>query len=160
MTLYVYNFDDGNVLQDTISFNGNLYDANALTYRMVIKSRYTNKNLDFTTGSGTNWVVRLDLDTYNDRYTQFTISTPQQDGIADQFASGLYDYSIEWTDQPVGEGQDPNNYTWITVQDGLIKLKTSATEDLAFEGPEEQFFPTKHYEGPNPSAESYVIYKE
>ena len=160
MTLYVYNFDDGNVLQDTISFNGNLYDANALTYRMVIKSRYTNKNLDYSTGAGTNWVVRLDLDTYNDRYTQFTISTPQQDGIADQFASGLYDYSIEWTDQPVGEGQDPNNYTWITVQDGLIKLKTSATEDLAFEGPEPEYFPTKHYEGPNPSAESYVIYKE
>lgn len=160
MTLYVYNFDDGNVLQDTISFNGNLYDVNALTYRMVIKSRYTNKNLDYSTGSGTNWVVRLNLDTYNDRYTQFTISTPQQDGIANQFASGLYDYSIEWTEQPVSEDQDPNSYTWITVQDGLIKLKTSATEDLAFEGPEPAFFPTKHYEGPNPSAESYVIYKE
>ena len=158
MTLYIYEFDGNNVMQDTISFNGNLYIIAAKTYRLVLKSRYTNRNID---ADDTNWSLLLNLDTYNDRYTQFTIPLlPDREQTSKKFASGFYDYTIEWTDQPVTQSADPDNYTWTKVQDGLIKLKTSATEDLAFEGPEDNLFPTKHYEGPNPGAESYVIYKQ
>lgn len=158
MTLYIFDFDGNNVLQNTISFNGNLYDADAETYRLVLKSRYTNRNID---ANEIYWSLLLNLDTYNDRYTQFTIPyLPDQVINANKFASGFYDYTIEWTDQPVTQSMDPDNYTWTKVQDGLIKLKTSATEDLAFEGPEDNVYPTKHYEGPNPGAESYVIYKQ
>lgn len=162
MTLYIYNFDsDGNPSQKVV-FNGNLYQPTALTWRLKLKSRYTNKVLDekdFTDGND-YWLIELELDTYNDRYTQFNMTSTSEGKTANQFASGYYDYELQWSDQSVPDSQDPDTYTWNTSLDGLVKLKTSATENLAFEGPEKEYFPTNHYQGPNPDAESYVIYKD
>lgn len=159
MTLYIYNFDKNNILQNSVSFNGNLYDVDALTYRLVLKSRYNNKELVSQTNAN-SWLIELELDTYNDRFTEFTIPSLQQDLVGEQFTSGYYDYSIEWTNSNVTQADNPDDYTWNVVQDGLLKLKTSTTDDLAFEGPDSDYLPTKHYEGPNPTAESYVIYKQ
>lgn len=158
MTLYIYDFKD-NIQQNTISFNGNLHDADAQTWRLVLKSRYNNKDLVSQT-QPVSWLLQLELDIYNDRYTQFTIPSLQQDLVGEQFTSGYYDYTLEWTNAVVLQNDQPDDYTWNVVQDGLLKLKTSTTEDLAFEGPDSAALPTKHYEGPNPNAESYLIYKQ
>jgi len=160
MTLYVYNFDEAGNPNSKVAFNGNLYDASAVTWRLKLTSRYTNKGLDNTHATQTYWVLELELDTYNDRYTEFNITNLSQDLLGNEFASGYYNYEILWSDSDVDPTADPDIYNWTLAQDGLLKLKTSATEDLAFEGPEKDYFPTNHYQGPNPDAESYVIYKD
>lgn len=161
MTLYIYNFADGVNIDPKVYFNGNLYHPDAKTWRLKLTSRYTNKLLDDADPTAArHWVIELELDTYNDRYTQFNIPDPDQSRVSIQFASGYYDYTLEWTDQIVDTEFDPDNYTWNAVTDGLLKMKTSATERLDFEGPEKDYFPTNHYEGENSDAQSYVIYKD
>lgn len=161
MTLYVYNLDEAGIANPKVAFNGNLYDAAAVTWRLKLTSRYTNKALiDNTTSSSTFWLLELELDTYNDRYTQFNITNLSQDLLGNEFASGYYNYELLWTDQDVEQTADPDTYTWTSLIDGLLKLKTSATERLDFEGPQKEYFPTNHYEGENKDAQSYVIYKD
>jgi len=161
MTLYVYNLNEAGIANPKVAFNGNLYDASAVTWRLKLTSRYTNRGLDNTSSTSPQaWVLELELDTYNNRYTEFNITNTSQDLLGNEFASGYYNYQLLWTDADADPNFNPDIYNWTLVQDGLVKLKTSATENLAFEGPEKEYFPTNHYQGPNPDAESYVIYKD
>ncbi len=160
MTLYLYNYADGINIDNKVYFNGDVHQPQGGTYRLKIKSRYNNRDLDSKSGPNEYWLIKLELDTYNDRYTTFSVNALSQDTTANQFASGYYDYTLEWTEQEVNQDQDPDNYTWTSLIDGLLKMKTSATERLDFEGPEKDYFPTNHYEGENKDAQSYVIYKD
>lgn len=159
MTLYIYNFADGVNNDPRVYFNGDLHQPAGGTYRLKIKSRYTNRDLDLKIGNTDYWLIELELDTYNDRYTTFNINTGSSE-VASRFASGYYDYTLEWIDQDVDQDEDPDTYTWTSLTDGLLKMKTSATERLDFEGPEKEYWPNNHYEGENSDAQSYVIYKD
>jgi len=160
MTLNLYNYTDGVNPDNKVYFNGDLHQDTSGTYRLKIKSRYTNKNLDARDNSIEYWLIELNLDTYNDRYTTFNVTQLSQELTSNQFASGYYDYTLEFTDQTVNQNEDPDIYTWTNLIDGLLKLKTSATERLDFEGPESDLLPTKHYKAENQNAQSYVIYKD
>ena len=163
MTLYIYNFENGSTT-GKISLNNDLHVDGANEYRLKIVSRYNNMHL--TGGNLDNlpikyWTIQLSLYSYNDRYTTFEILPTQESIIARQFASGYYDYTLQYS---TGFAENPTSTniedSFIDIETGMLKLKTSATENLATEGTEKDFFPTVHYKGPNDSTQSYLIYNK
>jgi hypothetical protein len=165
MTLYIYNFDKSRATNAKIYFNNNVYVEGAAQYRLKIVSRYNNMKL--AGGSADNstekyWIIQLSLVSYNDRYTTFLIAPEQEDIIARQFASGYYDYTLQYSNNVnINPTPNPNiEDSFIDIETGMLKLKTSATENLATEGTEKDYFPTVHYKGPNDSTQSYLIYNK
>jgi hypothetical protein len=133
-----------------------LYTLGYLSYRLQLISRYTNREVQYE--GGTSWLLPLQLDLSNERYSQFTINPWAFAGgldIANGLRSGLYDYEIWGSYLNLDWNTDPFDATeWALLQNGQTKVKSTTTVDMQ-RGTEPET--VKYTTEPN-TAKSYVIY--
>lgn len=108
------------------------------TWQLRLKSNFGNRQVEL---SGTDLQWEMTLITNNDRYSEWTI-TPNANQEAELDMQGFWQFTVLGaTDaEPL-----------VEVEKGLVKVVNESPRKLD-EQPE--------YEGPNPNAESYIIYNQ
>lgn len=164
MTLYFSNTDipaddqpNTRVCVDgDLSGTNTIYPLGYVSYRLQLISRYTNREVQYE--GETSWLLPLNLDLSNDRYSEFTIDPWAFGGgleIANELRSGLYDYEIWGSYIGLTWNVDPFDATeWSLLQNGQTKVKSNTTVDMQ-RGSEPET--VKYKTDPN-TAKSYVIY--
>ena len=164
MTLYFRDITEGTALRTRVAVDGDLSGVTAatpnglVTYRLQLISRYTNREVQNEVRDA-SWLLPMDLEISNERYTQFTVHPygPTGGQIELGLYTGFYDYEIwgtyldiPWDTEDFEQGQ------WNLLQNGKTKVKSTTTVDM--QRGSDEAITVKYKTEPN-TAQSYVIYK-